>query len=89
MGMGYRKGGWQMGKKLLIAACGLVLLGTLPGWAGTTGNGWAQPGAAAVPQQAQPRPQNPQTWVLHGKKVSCDTTRGWRHSEYMSHCGHG
>jgi hypothetical protein len=77
-----------MRNKLFIAVCGLGLLGTSPGWAGATGNGWTQPQPAAVPQQAQRPPQNPQTWVLHGKKVSCDTTRGWRHSEYKSHCGH-
>ena len=81
-----------MGSKLGIAVVGLAVLCASQSSAGTTGNGWTQPTPAAVPpqtQQQQPPPQNPQTWVLHGKKVSCDSTRGWRHSEYVSHCGHG
>ena len=78
-----------MGKKLPGVTLGLVVLCASQSWAGTTGNGWAQPQPTHVPQQAQQQPQNPQTWVLHGKKVSCDTTRGWKLSEYKSHCGHG
>ena len=78
-----------MSNKLGIAVVGLAVLCALPSLAGTTGSGWTQPTPAAVPPQVQPQPpQNPQTWVLHGKKVSCDSTRGWRHSEYVSHCGH-
>jgi len=30
-----------MGNKLLIAICGVVLLGMSPGWAGSSGPGWA------------------------------------------------
>ena len=83
-----------MDKKLAAVTFGLAVFCASQSWAGATGNGWSQPTAApqqpqsaAMPQQAQP--QNPQTWVLHGKKVSCDSTRGWRHAEYLSHCGHG
>lgn len=80
-----------MGNKLGLAVIGFAVFCASPSWAGATGNGWSQPTPAAVPSQAQqqqpPPPQNPQTWVLHGKKVSCDSTRGWRHSEYISHCG--
>ena len=81
-----------MGNKFGLAIVWLAVLCASPSSAGTTGNGWTQPTPAAVPppqaQQQPLPPQNPQTWVLHGKKVSCDSTRGWRHSEYVSHCGH-
>ena len=78
-----------MGKKLAGVTFGVVVLCASQSWAGTTGNGWAQQGAPAVPKQAQPQPQSQQTWVLHGKSVSCASMHGWRHSEYLSHCGHG
>ena len=82
-----------------VFSTSLVFAAT-PSWAGTTGNGWSQPATPAVPssttdvspsagQQPQQPAQSVQTWVLHGKKVSCDSQRGWRHSEYVSHCGHG
>jgi len=80
-----------MGNKFAIAGLGLMVLWASPSWAGATGNGWAQPAAATVPpaavQESQQRAQPEQTWVLHGKKVSCSTKHGWRHSEYVSHCG--
>jgi len=78
-----------MGNKLAIAVFGLTMFCAPQSWAGATGNGWGPPQAAAVPQEVQPRPQSQQTWMLHGKSVSCASTHGWRHSEYKSHCGHG
>ena len=63
-------------------------------WGGHLGNGAAQRRAAAgLPPEQQAAPavsksQPQQTWVLHGRTVSCDTARGWNHYEYVAHCGH-
>jgi hypothetical protein len=84
-----------MGKKLTVVTFGLAVLCASQGWAGTMGNGAAQRRAAAglppAQQEGAPRPQSQpqQTWVLHGRTVSCASTSRWRHSEYVSHCGHG
>ena len=83
-----------MGNKISIAVFGLALLYASQSWAGSMGNGAAQRRAAAgLPpeqQQATPRAQSQpqQTWVLHGRTLSCASTSRWRHSEYVSHCGH-
>jgi len=84
-----------MFNKLAIAGFGLVVLCAPQSWAGTTGNGWTHPAPAApaaVPaaaaQDSQPQAQPQQTWRLHGRTVSCASTKGWRHSEYVSHCRH-
>ena len=83
-----------MGNKLAILVFGLGMLCASQGWAGSHGNGADQRRAAAglppLQQEGAPRPQPQpqQTWVLHGRTVSCDTARGWRHSEYVSYCGH-
>ncbi len=83
-----------MDKKRGIAVFGIVMLCASSAWAGHLGNGAAQRRAAAgLPpvQQAnaaavQPVPKK--TYVLHGRTLSCDTAQGWRHTEYVSYCGH-
>ena len=83
-----------MGYKLGIAVFGMVALCASQCWAGTLGNGAAQRRAAAglppVQQEAtsHPQPQPQQIWVMHGRTVSCDSARGWNHSEYVARCGH-
>jgi hypothetical protein len=80
-----------MRRNLAVAGFGLMLLCTSPAWAGATGNGWTQPTTTSTPpagQNTQQNTQSVQTWILHGKKVSCDSKRGWRHADYVSHCGH-
>jgi hypothetical protein len=83
-----------MGYKLGIAVFGMVVLCASQSWAGSLGNGAAQRRAAAglppLPQTARavPQSQPQQTWVMHGRTVSCDSARGWNHYEYVSHCGH-
>jgi len=82
-----------MGKRLAVVTFGLVALCAPPGWAGSHGNGADQRRAAAglppVQHVATLRPQvQQQIWVLHGRTLSCASSSRWRHSEYVSYCGH-
>jgi len=83
-----------MRKTVRVTLSLAFLLCASQSWAGHLGNGAAQRRAAAgLPpeQQAQAavaQSQPRQTWVLHGRTLSCDSARGWNHYEYVSHCGH-
>jgi hypothetical protein len=79
-----------MVNKLAIAVFGLAVLCTSQVWAGSSGPGWASRLTPTTDGNApsQPHAQSQQTWVLHGRSVSCASMHGWRNSEYKSHCHH-
>lgn len=79
--------------KALFCVSVVSAMAATPALAGATGNGWSQSNHAAdqpaVQSPTQPPIPSQQTWILHGRKVSCDSKQGWVHTEYKAHCRNG